>query len=274
MKAISLASGSKGNSYLIFTDKTKILVDLGINETELLNKLNILKVNPSDIDAIFITHEHDDHIKGLQTFLKRYDPKIYVHKDSASLVDKKLKGGLKNEIVFYNNDTFTLNDLFIENYEQSHDSKHCCGYSISNNDAKVSISTDLGFCPKEVTNHLNYSNLVYLEANHDVNLLLDNPNYPSFLKQRILSNKGHLSNKASEEVIEGLAYNKVSQVVLSHLSEENNSPSLAYNYIKNGLKEKDIIEGQNIFIDVATQYKLGTLFNITKKENNLWQKKK
>ncbi len=102
-----------------------------------------------------------------------------------------------------------------------------------------------------------------------MNLLLDNTNYPSFLKQRILSNKGHLSNLTSSEVIEGLAYNKVSQVVLSHLSEENNSPSLAYNFIKNKLKERDIIEGKNIFIDVATQNRIGTLFNISKKEDNL-----
>ena len=270
MKAISLASGSKGNSYLITTDKTKILVDLGICESELLAKLEMLKVSPEDIDAIFITHEHDDHIKGLQAFLKDYSPKIYIHKDSAELVNKKLKNGLKNEIVFYNEDTFNIGDLFLENFEQSHDSKHCCGYSIYNNGAKISISTDLGYCPKEVSSHLNYSNLVYLESNHDVNLLLDNTNYPSFLKQRILSNKGHLSNLTSSEVIEGLAYNKVSQVVLSHLSEENNSPSLAYNFIKNKLKERDIIEGKNIFIDVATQNRIGTLFNISKKEDNLW----
>ena len=270
MKAISLASGSKGNSYLIITDKSKVLVDLGIAENQLLEKLDLLKINPSDIDAILITHEHDDHIKGLQTFLKDYSPKVYVHKDSAMLVDKKLKGGLKNEIVFYNEDTFNINDLFIENFEQSHDSKHCCGYSLTNNEAKVSISTDLGVCPKQVTDHLNFSNLVYLESNHDINLLLDNPNYPSFLKQRILSSHGHLSNKASAEVIEKLAYNKVNQIVLSHLSEENNSPSLAYNYVKNELKTHDIIEGQNIFIDVALQNRIGTLFNISKKEDNLW----
>lgn len=268
MKAVSLASGSKGNSYLIYSDKTKILVDLGICENELLEKLNLLKVNPKDISAIFISHEHDDHIKGLQTFLKHYSPKIFIHKDSVELANKKLKNSLKNEIIFDDKDSFTINDIFVEQFAQSHDSKHCVGYSIYSDEAKISISTDLGYCPKEVSNHLNFSNLVYLEANHDVNTLLDNPNYPAFLKQRILSNKGHLSNKASSEVIESLAYNKVNQIVLSHLSEENNSPSLAYNFIKNELKQKDIIEGENIFIDVATQHKIGTIFNITKKGDN------
>lgn len=265
MKAISLASGSKGNSYLIITDKTKILIDDGISEKDLIAKLSLLQMNLCDIDAIFITHEHDDHIKGLLTLLKNYNPKIYIHNDSADHANKKLKNGLKNEIIFYNNDIIYFKDLCIENFTQSHDSKHCCGFSISDSEAKVSISTDLGVANNDILNHLYNSNLVYLEANHDEKLLLDNPNYPAFLKQRILSNHGHLSNKASTEIIKSLSINNVRQIVLSHLSEENNSPSLAYNYIKNKLKENNIVEGQDIFIDVATQYKLGTLFNITKK---------
>lgn len=265
MRVISLASGSKGNSYLIVTDKTKILIDEGISEKDLIAKLSLLKINICDIDAIFITHEHDDHIKGLLTLLKKYNPKIYIHNDSAVHADKKLKNGLKNEIIFYNNDIITFNDLCIENFTQSHDSKHCCGFSISNSESKVSISTDLGTVNNDILNHLYNSNLVYLEANHDEKLLLDNPNYPAFLKQRILSNHGHLSNKTSSEIIKKLTINNVRQIVLSHLSEENNSPNLAYNYIKDRLKESNIIEGQDIFIDVARQDKIGTLFNITKK---------
>ncbi|MGN1208475.1 MAG: MBL fold metallo-hydrolase, partial [Christensenellales bacterium] len=158
-----------------------------------------------------------------------------------------------------------LNDIVVENFKQSHDSKHCNGFSVLDNTAKVSISTDLGFADQNIINHLSQSNLVYLEANHDVNLLLDNQNYPVFLKKRILGNKGHLSNKASGEVVETLSQNQVSQVVLSHLSEENNSPSLAYNYIKSELKENNIVEGKDIFIDVASQYRIGTVFNISKK---------
>ena len=110
--------------------------------------------------------------------------------------------------------------------------------------------------------------MVYLEANHDENLLLDNPNYPAFLKQRILGKQGHLSNKASGQVIEKLCQSNVKQIVLSHLSEENNSPSYAYNQIKELLKLKNIIEGKDIFIDVASQYNIGTIFNITKGNNN------
>lgn len=268
MKVVSLASGSKGNSYLISTDKAKILVDLGITEKELTAKLEALKINPYDIDAIFVTHEHDDHIKGLNTFLKNYSPKIYIHNDSVSQAQKKLKTELKNEIIFYDNSNIIFKDLCIDNFAVSHDSKHCCGFSITDGNAKVSITTDLGYAPNEVVSHLLDSNLVYLEANHDENLLLDNPNYPAFLKQRILGKQGHLSNKASGQVIEKLCQSNVKQIVLSHLSEENNSPSYAYNQIKELLKLKNIIEGKDIFIDVASQYNIGTIFNITKGNNN------
>ncbi|MBE5746110.1 MAG: MBL fold metallo-hydrolase [Clostridiales bacterium] len=265
MKVVSLASGSKGNSYLIITDKTKILIDEGLSEKELIAKLSLLQINIDDIDAIFITHEHDDHIKGLATLLKKYSPKVYIHNDSVEAANKKLKNNLRNEIVFYSNDIITFNDICVENFTQSHDSKHCCGFSISDKDAKVSISTDLGTVNRDILNHLYNSNIVYLEANHDEHLLLDNPNYPAFLKQRILSNNGHLSNKTSSEIIKNLSMNNVRQIILSHLSEENNSPSLAYNYIKDKLKENNILEGKDIFIDVARQDKIGTLFNITKK---------
>lgn len=266
MKAISLASGSKGNSYLITTKGSKILIDNGLSEKAFLERLNLLKVNPESLDAVFITHEHADHIKGLKTFLKKYRAKIYVHNDSAKYVDKELGGNLRNEIIFYDNDIITLNDMLIENFAQSHDSKHCSGFTVRDSEGAVSVSTDLGVMNDNILKHIKESNLVYLEANHDINLLLDNPNYPAFLKQRILGNKGHLSNKASSEVISKLCFSGVSQVVLSHLSEDNNSPSLAYNYIKEQLKESNIIEGEDIFIDVATQYKIGTAFNITKND--------
>lgn len=266
MKAISLASGSKGNSYLITTKGSKILIDNGLTEKSLVEKLGLLKINPEDLDAIFITHEHSDHIKGLKAFLKKYSAKIFVHNDCANAVNKELNGTLKNEKIFYNNDQIILNDIIIENFTQSHDSKHCCGFSVKDDEAVVSVCTDLGVMNNDILNHLKESNLVYLEANHDEKLLIENPNYPVFLKQRILGNRGHLSNKTSSQVIEKLCDSGVGQIVLSHLSEENNSPSLAYNFIKQKLFEHNIIEGEDIFIDVASQYRLGTAFNITKND--------
>lgn len=266
MKVVSLASGSKGNCYLVATEKTKILIDNGLSKKYLLENLEKLRISPENIDAVIVSHEHSDHIKGLETFINNYNAKIYIHNDSVTEVNKYLKNRLKNEKIFFNDDIISIKDLSIENFEVSHDSKHCCGFTIKDNNAKVSICTDLGCINTNILNHIKESNLVYLEANHDEKLVLDNQNYPAFLKQRILGNKGHLSNKTSSEIIGALYNSGVKQVVLSHLSEENNSPSLAYNYIKNKILEKNIIEGEDIFIDVASQYKMGTIFNITKKD--------
>lgn len=262
MKCVSLASGSKGNSYLIETNKSKFLVDIGLTYKELLEKLNELKVDINSIDAVFISHEHSDHIKGLDTFLKENNrAKIYVHNNGAKAISDKLKNGLKNEIVFYNNQ-FVVNDFVVSPFKLSHDSVYCTGYSFYDDKAKISIATDTGCYNQAILDGLKGSTLVYLEANHDKEMLLKNPKYPPILKRRILSDKGHLSNDASEEIIEFLTINNTQQVVLSHLSEENNSPSFAYSYIKNKLDKVGIVEGENIFIDVAMQHKIGTIFNI------------
>ena len=164
------------------------------------------------------------------------------------------------KIEFDDNDFF-VGDFTISNFSLSHDANYCVGYSIYANGAKMSIATDLGVCPKHIVEKLKGSNLVILEANHDENLLSNNPKYPWTLKKRILSNKGHLSNRASADIISQLV-GGTSQIVLGHLSEENNSPSLAYSQIKTFLAQKGIVEGTNIFIDVATQNKIGNVFEI------------
>lgn len=262
MKCVSLASGSKGNSYLIETNKSKILVDIGLTYKELCEKLDKLNVNPKNIDAVFISHEHSDHIKGLDTFLKENTKaKIYVHNNGADAISNRLKNGLKNEVIFYNNE-FVVNDFVVSPFKLSHDSAYCSGFSFYDDKAKISIATDTGCYNQNILDSLKGSTLVYLEANHDKEMLLKNPKYPAILKRRILSDTGHLSNDASEEIIEFLTINNTQQVVLSHLSEENNSPSFAYSYIKNKLEKVGIIEGENIFIDVATQHNIGTKFNI------------
>ena len=139
----------------------------------------------------------------------------------------------------------------------------CLGFSVFSQNAKFSIATDLGCCPENIISCLKKSDIVLLEANHDENLLVNNPKYPVVLKKRILSNKGHLSNIACAEVIARLV-GETSQIVLGHLSEENNSPLLAYNTIKSQLAKKGIVEGKNIFIDVAYQHKMSNIFEIKK----------
>lgn len=263
MKIVNLGSGSKGNSTLICGEKTKILIDCGLNITDVENRLNLLEIKPTEIDAILITHEHIDHIKSVEKFANKYKTKIYAHQNEWIALRPKMKTlPLELQFSFDNND-FYVGDLTISSFELSHDANMCVGYSVYSQNAKFSIATDLGYCPESVVKHLKKSDVVLLEANHDENLLLNNPKYPVILKQRILSKKGHLSNIASAEVISQLV-GETSQIVLGHLSEENNSPILAYNTVKSQLAKKGIIEGKNIFVDVAYQHKISNIFEIKK----------
>lgn len=264
MKIVTLSSGSKGNCTLVFTDNTKILIDNGLTVAEAESKLATIGVSPHDIQAILITHEHRDHIKGIEKFSQKYNSKIYAHINEWPALEQKFKTlPTENKIAFDANN-FEIGDLQITNFELSHDANMCVGYSVKADGAKISIATDLGICPEDVIENLQGSDLVILEANHDEAILSNNPKYPWILKKRILSNKGHLSNKACAEVISRLV-GGTSQIVLGHLSEENNSPSLAYKQVKTFLAQKGIIEGENIFIDVATQNKIGHIFDIKKK---------
>lgn len=265
MKITALASGSKGNCTLVETDKAKVLIDAGISLQEIEQKLAILNVNPKEINGILITHEHIDHIKSAGAFSRKYNCPIYANHEEWPILLQKL-GNLQpeNKKSFIQSE-FIINDMGVRSFELSHDSFSCFGYSIFEGDKKFSIATDLGFAPLKVIENLKGSSLIMLEANHDENLLLNNPKYSLTLKKRILSNKGHLSNTLCSNVIANLVGGNLQQVVLSHLSEENNSPSLAYGTIKQQLLEKGIEEGKHVFIDVATQHEIGHTFHLKAK---------
>lgn len=262
MRTITLASGSKGNCTLVFSNKTYLLIDIGINYSRVLDSLNRLNLLPSDINAILLTHEHIDHIKGVPTFIKKNpNCKIYVHKNNLSTFMNKMPTVNPNNFCAFDGE-FCVNTFTVKPFSVSHDSNDCVGYQVSEENCAMAIATDLGFYNDEILSYLKPCSLVILEANHDVTTLLKNPKYPTYLKARILSNKGHLSNLQSAEVILELCKSKVKQIVLAHLSEENNSPTLAYTFITNYLKNYNILEGRDIFIDVSTQEKMGTYFEI------------
>ena len=257
MKITTLASGSKGNCTLVQTDKTNILIDAGITLQEIEAKLQFLGVDPKSISGILVTHEHGDHIKSVGAFSRKYGTKIYAnYEEWAVLLSKIGKVNVENRMSFVQNE-FMLNDIGVRAFELSHDSHTCFGYSIYNNGNKFSIATDLGYAPQSVINNLANSELIVLEANHDEKMLINNPKYSVSLKKRILSNSGHLNNNATSDVIEKLMNSNLKQVILGHLSEENNTPSLAYTQVKSNLARHGIEEGKNIFIDVSTQHEIG-----------------
>ncbi len=250
MRVCNLSSGSDGNLTYVECEKTRILIDDGLSSKETIKRLCLLGISPVDINAILITHEHTDHIKGIDNLCSRYNIPVYVHKDGLIPLKSKL---IKNiNIIPFDDFDFEIGDIGIQSFAIPHDVKRCSGYNLYENNKKISILTDLGHTTNEIIKNLAGSTLVYLEANHDVNLLMNNPKYPYSLKKRILSNWGHLSNESSAEVIYQLLQNGTKQVVLSHLSKENNSPNIAYEQVVTYLHKKDVIEGVHIKIDVAT----------------------
>ena len=262
MRVCTLASSSKGNSTLIYTVSGAILVDIGITLAEIEKKLAKLRIEPEKISAVLITHEHSDHIKGVGAFSRKYNTKIYCHIDAATTLRSKL-GKLKDEnFVCFSDFPFEINEFKIQAFKIPHDVPCCVGYNIFWNERKVSILTDLGYADENIVSYLYNSKIVILESNHDEKKLLNNPKYSFMLKQRILGKQGHLSNIACAKVICDLAMNNVTQVLLAHLSEENNTPQLSYNTVCEYLLACGIEPGVNIKIDVAGANTIGPIFHI------------
>ena len=263
MRTVNLSSGSKGNSTYIEANNTKILIDNGLAFSVLSKRLNEIGVDACDIDAILVTHEHIDHIGGIKAFVnKNKKAKIYIPAFVQKFDIPKIIELPVSKVEWYSTSTFFIKDLTISAFVLPHDSNFCVGYSIVFDNKKISIATDLGFVSKETLENLSNSDILFFESNHDEKLLINNPKYPARTKKRILSNKGHLSNIDCGKALVSLVKTGVKQVVLSHLSEENNTPMLAYTTIKKVLESNGIIEGDNVYVDVAYQEKIGTIFNL------------
>lgn len=251
MRVINLASGSDGNLTYIESNEQKILLDMGLSCAETVKRLDLIGISPRDISAIIVSHEHSDHIKGVDVFASKFDTPVYAHESVwIGLNDKIKKVSTENRKTFDGN--FQFENLLVCPVEVPHDVK-CYGFSFCENDKKLSVVTDLGHVNDSILNAIKGSQLVYLEANYDRNMLLNGTKYPLSLKRRIDGPRGHLSNIASAEVVEFLTNTGTKQIMLSHLSKENNSPNIAYSSIVSTLKSHGIEEGIDIRIDVARE---------------------
>lgn len=249
MRVINLSSGSDGNLTYVESEHSRILVDDGLSCKETDSRLSLLGISGNDLDAIVVTHEHSDHIRGVDVFAKKYDLPVYAHEDVwAGMWDKLGRVSDKNKKIF--TEKFAVNDLVIDPVEVPHD-VNCFGFSLSEGDKKISILTDLGHTTEKIFDHVKGSSLVYVEANHDISMLRNCEKYPLSLRMRIAGLNGHLSNDASAQFIEKLVTSGTRQIVLAHLSRENNTPELAFNYISSLLAEKGLVEGETFRIDVA-----------------------
>lgn len=252
MRVINLSSGSEGNMTYVESNQAKILVDAGLSCKEIELRLSLLNVKGDEIDAILVSHEHSDHIKGIDVFASKFKTNIYCHVDGWGVLSKKLYKIQDFQKRLFTSAPFQIKDITVVAFKVPHDSVCCVAYNIESDGKRVSICTDLGAVSENTLENLYGSQLVFLESNHDVNMLQNNIHYPASLKQRILSSRGHLSNVASANAISKLAKRGTRQVVLSHLSKENNSPVLAYETIKAILNNNGISVGQDINVDVAS----------------------
>ncbi|MEG1751476.1 MAG: MBL fold metallo-hydrolase [Clostridia bacterium] len=252
MKVCNFSSGSEGNVTYVETENSKVLVDLGISCTKVEKILKEMNVNPSQIDAILVSHEHTDHTNGIPYFSKKYGTKVFVHQKSIPGFLRKLKGMDQGKITEFWDVPFQFLDLLIEPIEVAHDSDHCVAFTLSENNKKVGIITDLGHFDNNIINAMQGCRLLYVEANHNPKMLEENLTYPLWLKKRIAGNNGHLSNEQSAKLIAKLIGANTKQIMLSHLSHENNTPELAYTEVLKSLFNDGFVEGDGFRIGVAT----------------------
>jgi len=252
MRVIVLSSGSKGNTTYIETNNTRILIDAGNTCKYILNKLEKYNIDPYSIDAILITHTHVDHIKGLPVLLKKINPCVYITEKMHPYMEY-----LENFTII-DKETFNIKDLSIEVIKTSHDTEDSVGYIVNHNNKSIVYITDTGYINKKYYDTLKNKNMYIMESNHDIEML-NNSSYPFVTRQRILSDKGHLSNYDSAKYLSKFIGDKTKYILLAHLSEENNTKDLAYNTLIERLN-KENIKVENIII--AEQNKETDYINI------------
>lgn len=253
----TIASGSGGNCTYVGTDYTKILIDAGISGKKIEEGLAELKLMGNEIDALFITHEHSDHIKGVGILSRRFDIPVFATAETwTAMKDSLGKIAPGNQRIVYADEVCAINDLCVKPFAIPHDAAEPVGYTVFAGDKKVTLATDIGHVTDTIRENIEGSDLLLLESNHDVDLL-QKGSYPLRLKRRILGEKGHLSNTAAGELLAEVMTGKMKYVFLGHLSEENNNPHLAYETVEGILHKKQIEVGSHLKLDMASRFRNG-----------------
>ena len=248
-----LASGSKGNSLFVSWKNNSILIDAGLSGIEIERRLESKKLSPESLTAIIVTHEHSDHIRGVGILSRRYNIPVYINKNTYEKASSL--GRLAGLQFFECGSSFKIDNLTVSPFTISHDAVDPAGFTLEYKNKKIGIATDLGIATNLVKEHLKNCSVLYLEANHDPDMLINGP-YPWYLKQRIKGRQGHLSNMDSKELLEELNNENLKHVILAHLSEENNTPEKAHNAAKAALNSSDVT------IEVAMPHKPGKLVTL------------
>ena len=243
-----LASGSKGNCIYFGTGRTKILIDAGISSRIIEQRLKEIGVHLNEIDAILVTHEHTDHIKGIQTLGLRHKIPIFTNSDTAKAIDEFL-GECPKFKIFSTGENFEFGDIEVHPFSIQHDAIDPVAFTIRYKQLKLGFCTDLGFATSLVVNRLLECDYLYVEANHQPSMVHASSR-PDVYKKRVLSRQGHLSNEECGDLLSKVRSGKLKHVYLAHLSEECNSPELALKIVA----EK--INSEKVGLSIAYQDKL------------------
>ena len=225
MKICLLASGSGGNSICVQNGSSNVLIDAGLTGKKIEERLQSIGVNPAGLQAVVVSHEHADHIKGVGVLARRYGLPVWMTEGTLN-ASKKIFRGTEKIRVFENDEAFSIGDLSFQAFQLPHDAADPVNFSVTDGHANVTVATDMGTVTQLVYQYMRRADLVIIETNYDYQLLMDGP-YPWDLKRRISSTHGHLSNEGAAEVLCDLAREGLQQAVLAHLSQKNNRPNLA-----------------------------------------------
>ncbi len=249
IKLTPLFSGSSGNCTLIQTPHSNVLLDAGYGFKATAAALAKRGVAVGDISAFVVTHEHTDHISALKMFSKHTDAKVFVPQKAVNYVAQTCYCSGVEPVC----GNFDFNDIHVEVYCCSHDARECLGYKFSDDNDSVGCVTDTGVADDALVKFLSPCRTVLLESNHDLEMLWHGP-YPYVLKRRVASSLGHLSNSQAAEVLEKLLNYDVKNVVLAHMSRQNNSKNIAFETAANVYKKNGLVVGKDVMLYVADQF--------------------
>lgn len=259
-----LSSGSTGNATVVTTDTATVLIDAGFSCKKIEELMKEREISGHDLDALFVTHEHSDHIKGLGAFARKYSLPVYANEKTWTAMFRTI-GEIPEEQrkIMPTDSVLEIADLRVESYAISHDAVEPVGYCFCSDGAKLSLATDLGYVSDKVMRQLQNSDVMVLESNHDVNMLRMG-RYPWNIKRRILGDTGHLSNDAAGEALSTLLSGSLRRVYLAHLSQEHNQMDLAKLTVNTVLEDNGIFYQKDEFILCDTYADRPTLWDIVK----------
>ena len=262
MRIVSICSSSDGNCTYIESGGKGLLVDIGCSYTMMRKVLGLAGRDVSNINAVFITHEHSDHIAGLEVLTKKHELPVYASEGTLNEILRKNKLGVKAKPHILSDIGNAPVELTVTAFHTPHDSAESVGYTFSDNENKIAVCTDLGKVTSEVRSNLLGSRFVLLEANYDLQMLTNNIRYSPSLKARIRSDRGHLSNGDSAAFARELVSSGTVSILLGHLSQHNNTPELAMRAAESKLAEAGALRGRDYMLETADVVGNGKAFAV------------